>query len=389
MSHQRRVVIVGAGIAGLATAIAMERAGWRVALLERNERLKGDQASLTLQPNAVRALRALGLGLVLDAIALPLDAGRLRRHDGHLLATVPLSETTARLGPQPVAVSRQELFEGLVAALGTNVEVHSGVTATHLDLVESAAGDASRRWPADLIVGADGIFSSVRGGIDDTSKVESAGSVVFRAVIPSHRVPDLPDQGCHTQGPNRRRFWYEPLPRGASWTAIVRGGPRPEPAHVRHELLSEWFDGWHDPIPQLIAATRPEEVQQERVSYLRPMPGVYTQMNDTCGAALVGDAAHAMLPELRQGAGLALEDAVTLGACLTDKPLGDGLAEYERQRYERTTRLAKVALRMGTVYSGRGRFGASIRDNLLRAVPDSVYAKHATAGSDWMPPESH
>ena len=387
MSTQRRAVIVGAGIAGLASAIALERAGWRVALLERGERLRGDGSAITLQPNAIRTLRALGLGLAIDAIATPLDAGRLRRFDGRMLATLPVSEVAQRFGLRPVVVHREDLFEALVAALGADVEIHTGITATHVDLVHPAAGDRARRWPADLVVGADGLGSAVRAGMDAGSKVLGAGRVAFRAVIPPHRVPDLPDAGGETHGPDGRRFLYSPIgARGAFWSAVVRGGLRPEPVEVRHGLITRWFADWHDPIPQLLAATRPEEIMQDAVSYLHPLPQRYVQSGDDGGAVLVGDAAHAISPDLAQGAGLALEDALTLGACLTDGPIPDGLAEYDRLRHSRTVKLAKAAQRLGAVFGARGKVGSSMRNGLMRAAPETWFSKVVMAGSEWSPP---
>lgn len=389
MSTQQRAVIVGAGIAGLASAIALERAGWRVALLERGDRLRGDNSALSLQPNAIRALKALGLGLAIDAISTPLDAGQLRRADGRILAAMPVSEAAERFGLRPVVVHRGDLFEALVAGLGSDVEIHTGITATHIDLVRPAAGDQSRRWPADLVVGADGISSAVRAGIDASAKVTGAGRVAFRAVIPPHRVPDLPDGGGEAQGPDGRRFVYAPIgSRGAFWSATVRGGPRPEPVEVRHALLARWFGDWHAPIPQLIAATRPEEVSQHEVTYLNPLPGRFTQSTDGSGAVLVGDAAHAILPDLAQGAGLALEDAVTLGACLAGAGLAEGLREYERVRYARAVKIAKAAHRIGAVFGARGKVQASMRNGLLRAAPDTWFGKGVMAGSEWTPPTS-
>ncbi|MGH8880048.1 MAG: FAD-dependent oxidoreductase, partial [Stackebrandtia sp.] len=344
MTPSRRVVIVGAGIGGLATAIALERAGWRVALLERGDRLRGDGTALRLMPNAAAALRELGLGLALDAISTPMESGRYRRHDGQLLAAMPIAEMTERFGTPPLVVHREDLFEALVAALGDRVEVHTGITASRIDLVHPAAGDTSRRWAADLIVGADGIVSAVRTGMDAASKVANTGMVAFRAVIPHHRTPDMPEGGGETHGPDGRRFLYAPMGRrGAFWAAVTRGGKRPEPVTVRHGLIARWFADWHSPIPELIDATRPEEVSQQEITYLKPLPRRFTHVGDSCGAVLVGDAAHAITPDLGQGAGLALEDAVTLGACLTGTSIPEGLARYEELRHARTAKLAKLS----------------------------------------------
>lgn len=384
----RRAVIVGAGIGGLASAIALERAGWRVALLERGDRLRGDGSALSLMPNAVAALADLGLGVALDAIATPMTSGALRRADGRVLAELPVAELTERFGSPPVVVHREDLFEALVAGLGDRVEIHTGVTATHIDLVHPAAGDTSRRWAADLVVGADGITSAVRIGMNSGATITKTGTVAFRAVIPPHRTPDSLVGGGETRGPDGRRFLYAPMgKRGAYWAAAMRGGRRPEPVEVRKDLIARWFADFHAPVGELIAATRAEEITQQEISHLWPLPRRFTHVGDEGGAVLVGDAAHAMTPDLGQGAGLALEDAVTLGACLTETGIAAGLARYEQLRYSRTTKLAKLSHRMGSVFAARGRLSSTMRDGLLRAAPDAWIGKQATVGMEWTPPK--
>lgn len=388
MSASRRVVIVGAGIGGLASAIALERAGWRVALLERGDRLRGDGTALSLLPNAMTALRDLGLGIALDAIATPLTSGRYRRADGRVLVEFPVAELAQQHGSPPVVVRREDLFEALVAALGDRVEVHTGVTATHIDLVHSAAGDSSRRWAADLVVGADGIASAVRVGMNTGAKVASTGTVAFHAVIPHHRTPDLPEGDGESRGPDGSRFRYAAMGRrGAYWYAAVRGGLRPEPVEVRKDLLARWFADWHAPVGDLIANTRAEEISQTEITHLWPLPRRYTHIGDTSGAVLVGDAAHALTPDLGQGAGLALEDAVTLGACLTGASISEGLARYEDLRHSRTAKLAKLSHRMASVFGARGKLGSTVRDGLMRATPDAWLGRQAMTGVDWRPPK--
>lgn len=387
MSSPRRAVVVGAGVAGLATTLALELAGWRVALLERNERLRGDKAAVVIGANAVRALRVLGLGAALDAIATPVSKATLRRADGKVLAAPTALETSNALEAGPVTVHREDLFESLVAALGRRVEIHTGVTAGYVDLVHPAAGDQRRRWAADLIVGADGIGSGVRAGVDPASKVVKVGTVTFQATIPFHRAPDLPDHGAEIRDAEGRRFSYAQVGSGGLyWTATMRGGLRPEPAEVRHELLDTWFAHWQDPVRQIIAATQPAEVTQHESTCLWPLPKSYTHLNDTTGAVLVGDAAHATAPELCMGVGLALEDAVTLGACLTGKSVPEGLRAYEEQRRQRTVKLAKTSKRLGMLLGGRGRVGASMREGVLRAAPDGWLGKSAAAAWEWTPP---
>lgn len=382
--QNRRAVVVGAGVAGLASAIVLSRLGWRVALLERRERLKGDNLGMILWASGVRALRALGVDALLDVSGTPVDRFELRNEE-RLSSSFAAAMLGVGDGTPSVMVHTAMLYEALVSRLGENVQVHPATQVDRIDMVDLAAGDASRRWDAELVVAADGIDSPSRALIAPGSPTVDAGAVSFRGLVPAHRAPERTTDAVEIYGPDRRRFGYGDLGHaGACWWATVPGGMRPESPQIQYELINRWFADWPAPVGKFIAATRPSELMQQPVRYVWPVPPVFHQAVGHGGLVLLGDAAHGVAPILAQGASLALEDAVTLGWALrrTPESVPAALGSYDRARMARVKRVARLSRRVHTIAAG----GRGVTKSLLRAMPDSWVQHQAASLSDWQPP---
>jgi len=433
----RSAVVVGAGVGGLATAGALARTGWSVTLLERADRLRPGRAALLLWPNGIRALRALGLGAGLDAIATPVPPAGLRRPDGQWLVQ-PDRTTDGRGGP--VVVHREDLHDALVAGLGDKIDVRTGVEVRTARPAgdRPSVSDGRATWEADVVVAADGLDSVIRRRLAPATTATSGGFAAWRAVIPWYRVP--PDSGRLSadssdrsgpraspggpgQSPLRPRAADAPhLPagtgaagevigaglrfqhaslgeRGSSgassrggiyWVATVPGARRPERPEAQLVLLRRWFAGWPAPITELLAATEPDDLVQDPVAELRPMPSSFVFPVGIGGYALVGDAAHAMTHHLSQGACLALEDAATLQALLLDaipgRNLGDRLAAYSQDRRPRVVRVAQQSRRIGAVLQERGRLLTRARDMALGTLAPRLLDRASAGAADWRPP---
>jgi len=396
----RSAIVVGAGIAGLAAAGALARTGWQVTLLEREERLRPGRAGLLLWPNGIRALQALGLDGGLDAIATPVQRAGLRRPDGHWLRQS--APETAQ--GTPYVVHREDMHDVFVAALGSKIDIRTGVTVrtVRTEGGRPGVGDGRSTWEADLVVAADGVHSAVRQRLVPGAQAVSGGYAAWRAVIPWYRAPHLPPDtpsAGETLGVGHR-FVHASLGErrsaGASsrggiyWVATAPGAARPEPSAVQLTLLRRWFAGWHDPIGDLLAATDPDDLVQEPVTELRPLPESFVH---PAGYVLLGDAAHALADHLGQGACLALEDAVTLQALVHDAEPGTALTAalhgYDRARRPRVARLARQGRRLGTVLQASGRLGARARGMALGALAPRLLESAATAANDWRPPSPH
>jgi 2-polyprenyl-6-methoxyphenol hydroxylase-like FAD-dependent oxidoreductase len=397
----RSAVVVGAGIGGLAVAGALTRTGWQVTLLERTDRLRGDSAALMVWPNGVRALRALGLGDGLGAIASPAPSRGIRRPNGQWLVQPddPPDEESAS-----VVVHREDLHDTLVAGLGDTIDIRTGVAVRTVRAAPGglpAVGDGRNTWEADLVVAADGVDSAVRRRIAPESTAVAAGCAAWRAVIPWYRAPKLPSDvgtGGETLG-HGHRFRYALLGErgsaGASsrggiyWAATVPGACRPEPPATQLALLRRWFADWHPPIGDILAATEADDLIQHATAELRPIPRSFAFPAGPGGFVLVGDAAHAMSHHLGQGACLALEDAATLRALLLDaipgRSLGQALEEYSVQRRPRVARIIRQSRRVGAVYAANGNLVVRARNAALGLTP-RLLGRASAVARQWRPP---
>lgn len=393
-------MVVGAGTGGLAAAGGLARAGWRVTLLERDDRLRPGPAALLLWPGGVRALRTLDLGGGLAAFATPIPDPGLRRPDGQWLAR-PRPATAdgsrdASAAPDPPAevpllAHAEDLHDALVAGVGDRVEIRTSVTAGPVAGDRPAVTDGHRTWDADLVVAADGIDSALRPTVAPASTPVAAGATVWRAVLPWYRAQDLspdPVPPVLTDG-GGYRFRVAALGLrsrtgtsgrgGIYWAATGPGAPRPEPADTQLELLGRWFAGWHPPVGELLSATGPDDLVQQELRTLRPPPKRLFRTVGPGAVVLLGEAGHAVADHLGQGACLALEDAATLADAVSTAMPGPELhaavAAYDRARRSRTARVRRRA----SALAGRGPFA---RTGLVRARRLSRAAATAAA---WRP----
>jgi 2-polyprenyl-6-methoxyphenol hydroxylase-like FAD-dependent oxidoreductase len=396
----RTAVVVGAGIGGLAAAGGLARSGWQVTLLERADRVRPGRTALILWPNAVRALESLGIADGLAAIATPLPDTGVRRPDGQWLVQPRVGGT--RL---PVVVHSDDLQDALVAGLGDRVEIRTGATVRSVRANPGdrpAVGDGRTTFEADIVVAADGIDSAVRQRLAPESTVVSSGCAAWRAVIPWYRAPrlpgDVPVRG-ETLGAGYRFVAASLGERGSAgastrggiyWVATAAGAPRPEPPATQLALLRRWFSGWHAPIGDLLAATEPDDLVQQEVRELRPLPRGYGFPVGTGGFVLLGDAAHAMPHHLGQGACLALEDAATLGSVLREVVPGQqaqaAVEAYSRLRRPRAVTVVRQTRRMSAVLQTRGRLALRARDAALGTISPRLMSSAATAAAAWKPP---
>ncbi|SNT53608.1 2-polyprenyl-6-methoxyphenol hydroxylase [Asanoa hainanensis] len=396
----RTAVVVGAGIGGLAAAGALARAGWQVTLLERADRVRPGRTALVLWPNGIRALRALGLGDGLDAIGTPLGETGVRRPDGHWL--VQPRPVAAHRGP--VVVHREDLHDALIAGLGDQVDIRTGIRVDDVrtDGTERPAVTAGRQsFAADLVVAADGTDSAVRARLAPESAVVSSGCTAWRAVIPWYRAPqDLAARvGGETLGAGYRFVAASLGERGSSggstrggvyWVATAAGAPRPEPPATQLALLRRWYAGWPAPIADLLDATEPDDLVQQEVRELRPLPKAYAFASGPGGVVLLGDAAHAMPHHLGQGACLAFEDAATLAAAVRDAstglPLRRAIEGYDRERRPRAATMVRQTRRMSAVLQTRGRLALRARDAALGQITPRLLGSAASTAAQWRPP---
>jgi salicylate hydroxylase len=357
-----RVSIVGAGIGGLTTALALARRGVEPSLCERSTVLEEVGAGIQLSPNAVRVLEALGLGNAIAASMVESRAIQIRRaQDGREVLTLPLADARQRWGAPYATIRRADLQALLVEAVraaGVSIDLSQALSAQETELpatdeparlvLDTPAGAITRE--ADVVIGADGLWSTVRRAMGMTSQPVFQRKRAHRAILP---IADLP----RAIDPTITGLWlgedahlvHYPVSSGreVNVVAVVRddnaaqGWSRPSEGGE----VAIAYARWAKPVRDLIAAS---SAFHSWPLYDRPPDRAWTRGR----TALLGDAAHPMVPFLAQGGAMAIEDAAVLAFRLVDPsvPIPVRLARYAADRQPRTARVQTEARANGERY---------------------------------------
>jgi 2-polyprenyl-6-methoxyphenol hydroxylase-like FAD-dependent oxidoreductase len=369
--------VVGGGIGGLASAVALRSAGWEVQVLERSAELREVGAGITLWPNAMRALDVLGVGdRVREQGAIEAGAG-FRDQTGKWLFRTDTRAIEQRYGPS-ILIRRAALLAALADALppGTvrlSIEVTGIAERPDHVRVEHRAGTDT----ADLAVAADGIHSRVRTLLWPGARTPRyAGYTTWRFVTP---VLDI-DAGVTESWGRGERVGIFPFGDGTFYSYQCATAPPGDRAADELGELKRRFRGWHAPIPALLDSITPSDVLRHDIYRLPPLRTFATRR-----VALVGDAAHAMTPDLGQGGCTSLEDAVELARQLDDRPSdpATALARYDRLRRPRTRSIARRSAISGRFGQASSPVTTLLRDRAARLIPHAAFLRSLEPVYDW------
>ena len=382
----RTAVVVGGGIGGRAAAVGLTRNGWQVTVLERAPRFEAIGAGITIMTNALTGLAAFGLEEQVRAGSQADRGGGFRKPDGTWLTRTDTARMRS-LGIEIVALHRAELHRILLEAVPAECLV-PGATVTRVDnraggaTVEYTVDGAGHALDADLVVAADGIHSGIRARLWPAgSKSEYSGTTAWRAVT-KDPVPGRPALS-QTWG-DGVELGIVPLTDGRVYWFVASAAPEGQRFPDELGVLRARYGDWHPPIPQLFDATDPNTVMRHDLYHLSPPLRSYVDKR----VVLLGDAAHAMMPNLGQGACQAIEDAVTLAVLSRGDDLDAALAEYDRLRVPRSQKVAATSLRLADLgmHRLRGKLLVGVRNLVLRLAPASSEVKMMRWLAAWTPP---
>ncbi|TCC43916.1 FAD-binding monooxygenase [Kribbella capetownensis] len=382
---EQKAIVVGGGIAGLTTAAALIRTGWRVQVLESAPELGEVGAGLAITVNGARALDAIGAGDRVRRDGYAVRPAGSRRSDGEWLLRAPDGNGLSRM----IGIHRQRLH-GALAESAVGAELVTGARVTSV-VPGSPDGEAARvSWDsadgshsarADLVVAADGIRSVVRGVVFPGHQLAYGGYSSWRAVVADTATVD--DRFAMVWGPHAEFGALRISAEQVYWYGYVRlPAGHKFPDEVR--AVREYFASWASDVRALTERAGPDELIRHDVWQLGKQLPQYAVGR----VVLIGDAAHPMLPTLGQGANSALEDGVTVGAVFRpDEDLAGALRDYEAQRYRRTQGLVSRSAQMARVgaHLGPG-LGQRVRNAMLRLTPAGLAARGGTRHLDWTPP---
>lgn len=360
------VLIAGAGIGGLTLACALAQRGVACRVFEKASVLRPVGAGITMQGNAMRAFATIGLDqAVREAGSVP-ARGAIRRADGGLLAALDFATVERALGAPTVAIHRGELHAVLHAAAGDVVELGAEATGFRADAdAVTLALAGGREVVGRALVGADGLRSAIRTQVLGETELRYAGYTSWRGVTGPGVAATLPPEfeGGEAVGRGERFGWIAVGGGRVYWFGVAvapAGGRDDDPrAAVRAR-----FATWAVPAAALIDATAATDVLRTDIHDRASSP--------TWGAGrvtLLGDAIHPMTPNLGQGGGQAVEDAVVLASCVgADGDVAAALRRYEATLRERAHRMVRESRSLGRLFQARGAVTSRLRNLLLRAT---------------------
>jgi 2-polyprenyl-6-methoxyphenol hydroxylase-like FAD-dependent oxidoreductase len=351
-----RVLIAGAGVAGLALARALHARGITADVVERTTAWQHGGAGLYLPGNALRALRELGVESVVVAHANPIGRQRILDHRGRLLADIDVERFWHGVGPC-VAIHRAALHEALLDATA-DVPIRLGTSVTAVE-----DGDAPRvtfsdgsTSSYDVVVGADGVHSTIRSLVLGGPPSRQVGQASWRFLADGF--PEISD-------------WTAMLGRGRTFLTVALGQgvvycyadiSTSDPEAAAGEDWRASFSDFGEPVSRLLA--------QADEAYFAPIEEVVPPTWTAGRVALVGDAAHASSPNMAQGAAMAVEDALVLADTLSaGRPVEQALAAYEQRRRVRVAWVQEQTHRRDRTRS----LPAVVRNITLRLAGERIF----------------
>lgn len=360
-----KICVIGGGIGGVAAGVALTRAGIDATVYERASELREIGSGLCLWPNATRALRELGL---LDDVLARAEASShftLRARSGRILMSLGVGGYDS----PAVCMHRADLLATLLARLPEeSIRLGHELESLHHDHDGKVVVGFKNgvREEFDGVIGADGIHSRVRETLFGPAAPLDRGYTICRGVSHYNGGGIRPGYNSETWGAGSR-FGILAMGDGRyTWYATANASLESfgTPAQRRQELL-RIFDGWHQPIPQLIAAT-----SLENIFPARACDGPELRSWGTGSITLLGDAAHACTPNLGQGCAMALEDVVTVAKCVGGAvPVADAFRQYEALRQGRTRHLTERSLLVGQIGQWENNFLVAVREAVTALLP--------------------
>jgi len=383
---EQTVLVCGGGIGGLAAALVLARQGHRVEVFEKSDAFREIGAGIQIGPNAFRMFEHLGLTGAIDHVAY--YPGNLYMRDvrtGEVVTRLPVSATAQGTFGYPYGVIyRVDLHAALLEACAAqpSVGLYTRAKLEHFtqdaNSVTVTLADG-RRFQGAALIGADGLWSTVRQQIVADGAPRVSGHVAYRAVLPASEVPrHLFSPDVVLWGGEKTHLVHYPLRRGELFNlvAVFHSGLYEEGWNVfgdPHELHERFADAV-GPVRELLG-----KIETWKMWVLCDREPVKEWSRGR--VTLLGDAAHPMLQYLAQGACMAIEDAVVLGAAL-ERSRGDfagAFLEYQRVRYLRTARVQLTSRFYGDIYHASG-VTRELRNRLFQSGTESA----GFAGLKWL-----
>lgn len=362
----REATIIGAGIAGLTTALALNRIGIRTLIYEAAPAIREIGAGIGLGANAIMAFDRLGIKDEVIALGRILPSFSILDEQGNRITHTDSARVSLKYGVDNFTIHRAELHHLLLSKIDPRnlviqkraVDIEQSGTVSKVFFQDGSVHES------DFLIMADGIHSPLRQKLIPGSVPRYAGYTCWRAVIDNSQL-NL-DETSETWGAGKR-FGIVPLAKNKIYWFACTNAPRESEMFKNFKVrdLQDHFKNFHESVRSILKETKNEQLIWSDIIDLKPLQRFVFQ-----NALLIGDAGHATTPNLGQGACQAIEDAVVLAQEL-EKEMNVGLAfkNFERRRMDRVHYITNTSARIGQVAQWQNSFAVVLRNFLFRRIP--------------------
>ncbi len=362
--------IIGAGIGGLTTAIALEQKGIKTRIFEQAERIKPVGAGIILANNAMQVYEKLGLRKVIEENGNPISSMNITKSNLNPLSKIDLTYFEQKHNTKNIAIHRGILQQILLNKLkSTEINLNHKLTS----IVENTNGyylefENGEQIQSSTVLGADGLNSIVRQNIFPNNSIRNANQICWRGVTEYELPAKFKNELNEAWGKSERFGFVQIAENKVYWYALKSFKNNKSKFSIND--LEQYFSEFNSVVKDIIKSTKKEQINTAEISDLKPTSIWYK--DNVC---LIGDAAHATTPNMGQGACQAIEDAFVLSECLDKYEITQAFSKYQKLRLPKAHQVVKASWVLGKMAHISNPILIGLRNQMLRLTPSSINRK--------------
>ena len=364
--------IVGAGIGGLTTAIALEQKGFKTRIFEQAENIKPIGAGIILANNAMQVYEKLGLRKVIEENGNPISSLNITKANLKPLSKMDLSYFEKKFKVKNIAIHRGVLQQILIDKLSSstlylNHRLNKVLENENGHCLEFQNGEKTQ---SATLLGADGLNSIVRQDLFPNNNIRNANQICWRGIT-EYDLPQKYQNELNEAWGKSERFGFVQIAKNkVYWYALKSFKKNKEEFNVNK--IEDYFYTYDSVIKDIISSTKKEQINTAEISDLKPTNNWYKE-----NVCLIGDAAHATTPNMGQGACQAIEDAYILSECLNKYDTNKAFEKFQKLRLPKAHQVVKASWMIGKMAHLSNPILIGIRNQIIRLTPSSINRKQS------------
>lgn len=366
----QKITIVGAGIGGLTTAIALKQQGFQVEIFDQTSNIKKIGAGILLANNAMQVYQKLGLTKHIEQKGNIISTLNVTTPYLKTLSNVKLDHFEQKYNVRNIAISRSALHAILMESIDAseihlNHKLHSITPSNNGYQLKF---DHQKTYHTDIIIGADGIHSTVRDHVFPNTEIRSANQICWRGMA-NLQLPEKFTKELNEAWGKSQRFGFTHVSSNTVYWFALKS-VQPETNKYAIEKMEDYYKNYHPIIQTIIKSTPKNNIHTAEILDLKPIHQWYKD-----GVCLLGDAAHATTPNLGQGACQAIEDAYIIAKCLAQYEPNIAFQEFQKTRKPKAHQIVNTSWNVGKIAHLSNPFLIFLRNYMMRIMPNSQSQK--------------